>query len=502
MSIKKSVILLLFSFITLPSIAKDKPVSYFIRKYHLPDDINILAVFGHDCINCYYGFSFFLKSHETEFKKNDFVFLFQKETSGEIDNIFKYQLELNKNDCHIIIDDLFYEAINKQGVTSLTIIEDKQIREQFISKDIGKFKSFAGSKVSQIISLVETDTIDLKGRFGTKNLSVAVVDSSTIVVHNQYTHDLFTFNTHQKKITRTLPLPFFTNRYDSLLALLLSDKPQELVYNLESYKTNVFYKTFPLCKIKNISCSDDIIYVGLIVTNMEKDTNNHAIYGGLQAIVKLDKNLVLQHVYKLPKGVPGAPGKNPGLTDLSFLNADTAVLSLSAAGDRKKDSIAVLYSLSTNQMKILELGYEPFMPLKGENGYYNYYHFDIGKDGDIIRGNFKSSPFIYNLSANTKEPLPGLNIDLKDFDMNGKDKYFWISKVFRYNNSMFAICTLKKNEMSLLQYDPSFKTLLSKKKILEGYLTDIFIIKDRLFAFEDFSEKGDVAVLHIYQLKK
>jgi len=94
--LKKIVFLSFCLFIAFPSVAKEKALPYFIKKYNLPDNVNILSVFGNDCINCYYGFSMFLKAHDTDFKKKDFVFLFQESAKGEIDNIFKYQLGLDK----------------------------------------------------------------------------------------------------------------------------------------------------------------------------------------------------------------------------------------------------------------------------------------------------------------------------------------------------------------------------------------------------------------------
>lgn len=40
-----------------------------------------------------------------------------------------------------------------------------------------------------------------------------------------------------------------------------------------------------------------------------------------------------------------------------------------------------------------------------------------------------------------------------------------------------------------------------EKTILDGYLDDIFVMMNKVFAFENYSEKGDAAILHIYELK-
>jgi len=481
------------------SVATEKPLSYFTKKYNLPDNVNVLSVFSNDCINCYYGFSMFLKSHEDDFKKKDFVFLFKKE--AEVDNIFKYQLGLDKTGCSVIVDDDFYKALDKHLVTTLTIIEDKKIREQFTSKDIYTFKSFAGVPPSGTLNLMETDTLDLRSRFGTKKLSIDLLNESKMMVYNQYTNDIFLFDLAGKKVIDKLPLSSFTNRYDSVIRILLRNKPEELRYNLENYKTNDYYKTFPLCKIKKVSCAEGSVFVGLSFTYMVKDGENHILYDGLEMIAKLDGDLNLIQLYQLRESIPGVEGKYISLMGYSFINADTVVFSLSSSGDRKQDSVAVLYSLKTNDAKVIELGYEPFMPLKGENGYYNYYRFSVWKDENELKGYFTKSPFIYNFSAKTKTLLPGLGIDPKTFDLKEKDKFFWISKVFSYQNNKCVIAVLKQKEMYLLQYDKELKTLISKKKIFDGYLSDIFVLKNTLFAFEDYSEKGDVAVLHKYQLK-
>ena len=94
-----------------------------------------------------------------------------------------------------------------------------------------------------------------------------------------------------------------------------------------------------------------------------------------------------------------------------------------------------------------------------------------------------------------------MGIDQKSIDIVGKDKFFWISKVFSYQNAMFIIGNQKQNEMSLYQYDKEFEKLISKKNIFNGYLSNIFLVQNKIFCFEDYSEKGDVATLHIYELK-
>lgn len=493
------------SFILLTSLslkAVEKPLPYYVKKYNLPANVNVLSVYGEDCINCYYGFSFFLKSHEAYFKKKDFVFLFQKSAEHEIVNIFNYRLKLEKEGCNIIVDDEFYAQLDTKGVTTLSIIENKKLKEQFISKDIYKFKSFAGkgSEPATVI-LSEKDTIDLKSRFGTKKLSVAVLNASKIIIQNQYSNDIFLFNIHSKTIEGKLSIAAFTEKYDSLLKLLLTNDPENLNYNLENYRTNEFYKTYPLCKIKKINCVENTVCLGLAITRMVPDQSNHITYEAIQAIVKLDSNLQIKHVYNLLDTVPGVSGKYISLIDWNFLTADTAVFSLSAMGDRKKDSICCLYDLRTHATKILEMKYESFMPLKNKNGYYNYYHFNVWNDGDVLKGNFTKSPYVYNLSNNTKAGIPEIATSSKNFDLNGKDKYFWISKVFPHQGNVLMIAAIKQNEMCLFQYDPEFKKLISKKTILDGYLDDIFVMKSTVFAFENYSEKGDVAVLHIYELK-
>jgi hypothetical protein len=482
--------------------AKEKPLPHYIKKYKLPANVNILSVYGEDCTNCYYGFSFFLKSHEAYFKKKDFVFLFQKSAEHEIDNIFYYRLKLEKEGCNIIVDDEFYAQLGTKGVTTLSIIENKKLKEQFISKDIYKFESFAGmSSEPTMVTIWEKDTIDLKSRFGTKKLSIAVLNESKIIIQNQYSNDVFLLNIHSRIIESKFPISVITEKYDSLLKLLLTNDPENLKYNLENYRTNEFYKTYPLCKIKKINCVENNVYMGLAMTRMVPDQSNHITYEAIQAIVKLDSNLQIKHVYNLLDTVPGGSGKYISLIDWNFLTADTAVFSLSAMGERKKDSICCLYDLKTQATKILELKYESFMPLKNENGYYNYYHFNVWKDGKILKGNFTKSPYVYNLSNNTKARIPEIGTSTENFDLSGKDKYFWISKVFPYQGNVLMIAAIKQNEMCLFQYDPEFKKLISKKAIIDGYLDDIFVVNNKVFAFENYSEKGDSAILHIYELK-
>jgi len=66
---------------------------------------------------------------------------------------------------------------------------------------------------------------------------------------------------------------------------------------------------------------------------------------------------------------------------------------------------------------------------------------------------------------------------------------------------MLVIANQKQNEASILQYDIDLKTLVSKKKFFEGYFSDVFVLQNKIFAFENYSEKGDVATLHIYRLE-
>jgi hypothetical protein len=309
------------------------------------------------------------------------------------------------------------------------------------------------------------------------------------------------FNIHSRIIESKFPISVITEKYDSLLKLLLTNDPENLKYNLENYRTNEFYKTYPLCKIKKINCVENNVYMGLAMTRMVPDQSNHITYEAIQAIVKLDSNLQIKHVYNLLDTVPGISGKYISLIDWNFLTADTAVFSLSAMGERKKDSICCLYDLRTQATKILELKYESFMPLKNENGYYNYYHFNVWKDGKILKGNFTKSPYVYNLSNNTKARIPEIGTPSENFDLSGKDQYFWISKVFPYQGNVLMIAAIKQNEMCLFQYDPEFKKLISKKAIIDGYLDDVFVVNNKVFAFENYSEKGDAAILHIYELK-
>lgn len=483
------------------AIAKEKTISSFIKKYNLPSDVNILSVFEEDCVNCYYGFSFFLKDHAKDFKKEDFVFLFQKKAENEIDNIFKYRLELDKTGCRIIADDDFYKKINTKGVTTLSIIKNSKVEQQYISNTIHTFKGFTSTaSKSEIYELIEKDTIDFRSRFGTKKVSIDILSMSKIVIQNIYTNDIYLFDINSKTIKKKLSFFEILSKYDSLLKILIPDNLENLNYNLSHYKTNEYYKTFPLCKIKKIDCINNTIYIGLSVSRMVPDKDNHISYESLQALVKIDTNLQIQQVYKLPERITNSD-KNISFSDCIFINSDSVVLSLSVGGDRKKDSICALYSLTTKQTYILNLNHESFMPLKGSNGYYNYYHFDVWWDKNSIKANFKQSPYIYNLTDNTKKLIPEIGIDQNSIDIVGKDKFFWISKVFSYQNSMLIIGNQKQNEMSLYQYDKAFEKLISKKKIFKGYLSDIFLVQNKVYAFEDYSQNGDVAILHIYELK-
>lgn len=484
------------------SYASEKELSFFIKKYNLSENINILSVFGEDCINCYYGFSYFLKEHKDEFKKENFVFLFQKSAENEIDNIFKFRLGVEKTGCRIIIDDAFYNQVNKNGVTTLNIIEKGKVVEKFISKDIYKFKSFAQAP-TPMHNLINLDTIDLMARFGTKKLAVTTLNESKIVIQNKYTNDVFLFDINTKRIVKKLPISTFTEKYDSLLKLLVIDNPENLDYNLKQYKETEFYKSFPLCSIKEVYCFDTLIYLSLAVARMELDTNNHIIHGSEYAMVKLNSNLEIQYIYKIPDSIPNSD-KRISFFDCVFIASETTVLSISVSQPselRRRDSVCAIYSLQTNEVQFLDLSYESFMPAKGNNGYSNYYHFDVWNENDIIKGYFNRSPYIYNLSNNTKHLIPDIGVDPKTIDINEKDKFFWISKIFSFQNSMFVIANQKQNETTLLQYDREVKTLISKKKIFEGYFSDAFILNNKVYAFENYSEKGDVAMLHIYELK-
>ena len=498
---KKNSFAFIFLLLAYTISAKDKPVSEYLNKHKLPINVNVLSVFAEDCVNCHYGFSSFLKNHTNDLNKKNFVFLFQKSAEGEINNILKYRLELEKNDYTVIVDDAFYNSINKNGVTTLTIIENKQIKEQFTSKNIYQFKSFPTSKTPPTIySLEEMDTIDLKGRFGTKRLKIDMLNESQAIILNQYSNEICLFNTNKKSSTKKMPITYFTDKYDSILTLLSNDA-NNLDYNLKNHKTTEFYKTFPLISIRKVSCINNTIYIGLQVSNMVPDHENHITFESKQTLVKLDTNLQIQHIYKLMDSVPNVAGKYISFMDYVFVNSDTVAFSMSSLGHRGKDSICVLYSLKTNNTRILNWSYEPFMPLQGANGYPNYFHFSIFNDNNSIKGFFNRSPYIYNLVTSEKRLLPELGINPTSFDISGKDKFFWISKVFPSNNTKFIIASLKQNEMSILQYDNTLSKLLSKKKIMDGYLDDIFTFGNKIVAFENYSEKGDVATLHVYKLK-
>lgn len=236
---------------------------------------------------------------------------------------------------------------------------------------------------------------------------------------------------------------------------------------------------------------------------MEVDTNNHIVHQSQLAMVKLDTNLNIQHIYKIPERIPDSD-KLLNFSDCIFIAKETAIVSLSVfdpSGSRKKDSICALYSIAKNEIKILNMGYESFMPLRGNNGYFNYYHFDVWDDNNVLKGYFNRSPYVYNLSKNTKSLIPDIGVDLKTIDINGKDKFFWINKIFSHQNSTFIIANLKQNEASVLQYDADLKTLISKKKIFDGYFSDVFVVQNKIFAFENYSEKGDVATLHVYKIE-
>ncbi|HLF52321.1 hypothetical protein [Flavobacterium sp.] len=472
--------------------AIDNPVSYYLVKYKLPINVNVLSVFGEDCLNCYYGFSNFIQN-DKEMNKKELVFIFQKNAESEIDNIFKYRLKLNKNDYTIIVDNDFYSSVNKEGVTALTIIKDKNITEYYTAKTIHQFKS-----ITPPIHLKEIDTIDLKSRFGTKKLSLNLLNKSKALIQNLYTNEINIFDINKKIVTNTLSLTYFNDRYDSLLTLLNTDSIN-LAYNLKNYKTNEFYKTFPIISIKKVTCINNTIYLGLCVYNMVYGENeNHINYEAKQALVKLDSNLTVKHIYKLLDSVPYV-GKYVSLMDIIPLNNDSIIFSLSSV-ERKGDSICGLYSLKNNTIEPLNWSYEPFMPKLGSHGYPTYYPFRVYIDKSL-KGFLHSSPYIYNLSTNEKKLLPNLGIDPLSFDISSKDKYFWLSKVFKYDDMNMVILSLTKGKQVLLQYDNEMNKLINKTDIFEGYFKDVFNFGNRVYAFENYAEGKDVAILHIYKLK-
>ena len=483
---------------------KSETLAHYLSKYNLPENINVLSVFSEDCVNCYYGFSYFLKEHQTDFKKEKFVFLFQKAAEKEIDNIFKYRLGLEKAGYKIIVDDAFYVLVCKSGVTTLSIIEKESIVEQYTSKDIYKYKNFVNRKMdTSAFELIELDTIDLMGRFGTKKLSIAILNESKIVIQNKYTSTLFLYDIKTKHVVKKLPISIFTEKYDSLLKLLVLDNPQSLDYNLKNYRDNTFYKSFPLCSIQKAYCYDNFVYLCLSVAQMEIDTSGHVVHGSQLAMVKLDSNLQTLYIHKVPEKVPDSD-KHLSFFDCVFIDSDIAIVSLSFSNNSdsgKKDSVCALYSLKTSEIKVLNLSYEFFMPKRGNNGYHNYYHFNAWKENGVLKSYFNRSPYVYNLSDNSKHLIPEIGVNPNTIEISEKDKFFWISKIFLYKNSALVIVNKKQNETSLHQYDSEIKKLIASKKIYDFYFSYVFVLRNNLFAFENYSEKGDVATMHIYTIK-
>jgi hypothetical protein len=160
--------------------AETKDLSYYLKKYNLPETVNILAVFENDCLNCYYGFSIFLQTHEKELTKENFVILFSDITDSELDNFFQYRFHTVREKYRTVIDSEFYASLNKNSTSSLVVIDGGKVVNKYDHLKIGKFQKAQTSAPT----IHKKDTLDLRPYFGTNNLKFCMQDSVHAVILN------------------------------------------------------------------------------------------------------------------------------------------------------------------------------------------------------------------------------------------------------------------------------------------------------------------------------
>lgn len=494
---KKNILLTLFVVASICTHAHN--LKQLLKKNHLPGDVTILSVMNEDCLNCYYGFSFFLKNKKADIQEGKLVFLLEERSRPDLEAFFTYRLGLDSKNCKIILDDNLFQLLNLHGATTLNVINNYSLQEQYTSSTLYKYTDSKSNTLT--LQAGASDTINLGAWFGTTKLSVQVLDTSSVVVHQRFTNTLFEFDIQQKKILRELPFSFFTNRYDSLLRIALKDDPENLSYNLAHYKTADFYQSFPLAKIKTIKTVNGFLFVGLSLSHMVPGENGHITYEGIQCLLKLDRSFRLLDFIALPNKLDEVKGRYLSLLDMSFPNADTVALPLSGDGGRKKDSVLVLYSLPQHKVvRFPSMGFEPFMPLKGANGYYNYFHFGVFSMQDSAYGFFTQSPYVYNLASGSKKLLPGPLPDPASIQLDGKDANFWICAMGAFKNRPCMVYVDNNAKTYLLEYDSGYSKMLNKLFLMDGFLDQAVFTNDQLIGIENYQKTADVCVLHKFRL--
>lgn len=481
-----------------------KPLSFYLKKHDLPSDVNILAFYKNDCVNCYFGFSAFIKQYSEQLNSKNFAFLFENISNEEIDNFFQYKLGLNRQDYKVIADEEFYTKINSGSGSSLIVIEKSEITDRYTAKNISSLKRLAKGPVH----IERIDSIPLHKIYGTKHLGFAMINTREAVVLNKLKNEISIFDISTRSIGKTISIDYFLERYDSLLKLIIED-PATLKFNLEEHSTSAVYKSFPKLRFSvSPRTVDNFIYVGLNISTMEDKESIMLIT--IPAIVRFSPDLTVDTILESPARVKGAPHALITSLEYDFVNSDTIAYSISTIRkDSAKyvpasDSVCALYSISSGEMKRLPLSYEPFFPAKGATGNPMYYTRYVWEENKTIYAAFTRYPCVYDLTNNKRMPLAGIKYNTKDV-AKGKweNNYFVIQKIIPFQDENLMIGSLEKGSTYFCFHNKDYSKLSKKIKVYDGYFSEVNMIGNTIYALEDYSEKkelSDIAVLHIYKI--
>jgi hypothetical protein len=190
-----------------------------------------------------------------------------------------------------------------------------------------------------------------------------------------------------------------------------------------------------------------------------------------------------------------------------MFNKDTALISIASSSGKDfiRDSVVAFFDLSRQTMTLVPLNYEDFFPAVGQYNAPRFYHRVMWRDGNTTYGYFNGFPYLYDVGRGKTIQLEGILFNLEENKQGKTNDYFYYHRIQKIGDTYLVIASLEKGKIYALSYTGDFKKLLSKKLLFEGFFKGTYIVGNKVYAMEvytDKPERKDRAVLHVFEIKQ
>ncbi len=483
-------IFIFLSILRFSNIFSQNELSYYLNLYNQSSkNLTVISISGNECVNCYASIHYLL--NDLKMESTNTLFLVKDVPKRELGFFMEDKFNIDTAQYRIIIDNLFFSALNnKSGFSSsISVCNDESLlfQTEFKNIDIVSLKKYLPGRFKIQLS----DSLDVSNFAGAGASMLQVKNDSLILIYNYFRSAVFEYNLNTQKITKSIAGKNLKTELNDYLMISELD-PSEINFANTNTDAQQMFKTVPSrIAPRNVYVTENYIYLALEVLSYDLVIDNKIVpvdtsfqLKWFSFFAKYDRDWNLINRYSFPYQISEYKPFFNYLPSGQFLNDSIFIMRASTASS---DSLAIEYLLPNKStvpkfVRFLSIKYPDYFPVLSK-GMRNVYSSEIVNDEYF----FNTEPIVYNDVLNFKHLLEGW--DYQSVSDSSKTNT-WIDIIEPLNNGNYLVLGTKNYTSTWYAlYDKNFM-LIEQKKIIDRPLISMVFKNNKIWGMDLTEEYG------------